>query len=140
MDRERIHQSITANVRMSFSRSSGPGGQNCNKVNTKVFATIDIETIEGFTENERNLLKQRLQRVLHNTSEFSIAVQDERYQGINRQIALTRLEERILQAARTHAVRHKTKPTAGSRERRLKSKKVRSVLKKDRSSTSAFEK
>lgn len=117
MNKELIHKSIIENSQMTFARSGGNGGQNVNKVNTKVHLTIEADKIEGITEEERCRLRSKLSSILNKEDCFFLDVDDERFQERNRAIALTRLENRIVQALAVQKKRIKTKPTKASIEK-----------------------
>lgn len=133
MNRADLHNSIINNSQFSFSRSGGKGGQNVNKVNTKVHLVLPLELIEGINESERNRLKSKLSSIINKDFCLFLDVDEERYQERNRQIALARIENRIIQVLATQKKRIKTKPTKASKERKLKLKKIRSEIKKSRS-------
>jgi ribosome-associated protein len=116
-------------LEFSFSRSSGPGGQNVNKVNSKVLARVAIDRLAGLSGQELALLRERLAGRLTIAGELLVTADDERDQVRNRGTALERLEALIVSAARIPKTRRPTKPTRGSRERRLSSKRVRSSSK-----------
>jgi len=118
---------------MTFSRSSGPGGQNVNKLNTRVSVSLDIAGCDALTDTQ----KQRLLKVLHTrldkTGTLTITSQEHRSQHANREEALTRLADILRQALKPPRVRKKTKPTKGAIERRLQTKKQRGQTKQSRS-------
>lgn len=132
MNKTELHESIVNNSQMTFARSGGNGGQNVNKVNTKVHLVLPVTAIEGITEEERSRIRIKLSAILNKEDSLYLDVDDERYQERNRNIALSRLENRIVQALAVQKKRIKTKPTKASKERKLKLKKIRSEVKKNR--------
>ena len=117
-----------------FVRSSGPGGQNVNKVSTAVQLRFDAANSPSLPDRIRvKLLRLAGTRA---TSNGVIVITAERYrsQSRNRADAIERLTELILEAARPVKVRRATKPTRGSKERRLEEKKRRGDVKAGRRS------
>lgn len=133
MDLQELRKSIEENLLFTFSRSGGNGGQNVNKLNTKVHGTLAVNKIRGLSEIELTEVLKKLDGKINNDNFLCIDVDDERYQESNKRIALDRMESWIKNAAYIKPKRKKTKPTKASKEKRLASKKIRSKIKKDRS-------
>ena len=129
MDKIALLNSIEKSIQFSFARSSGAGGQNVNKVNTKVHATLNPDALEGLSQTELALVKKRLAGKMNSSGEIFIAAQEERFQERNRAIALDKMKSIVVQAALIPKKRKKTKPTVSSIERRLNSKKLRGKIK-----------
>ena len=127
-----LHESIITNTQFTFARSGGKGGQNVNKVNTKVHLVLPLASIAGITEEERTRLRAKLSSIINGDDCLFLDVDDERFQEVNRKIALARIESRIVNALKVSKKRKKTKPTKASKERRLKLKKIKTEIKKSR--------
>ncbi|HSX61943.1 MAG TPA: alternative ribosome rescue aminoacyl-tRNA hydrolase ArfB [Tahibacter sp.] len=117
----------------SFVRSSGPGGQNVNKVASAVELRFDVARSPSLPETVRQRLLARRDRRLTDDGVLVIAANRFRDQGRNREDARARLAEIVRAATIVPKKRIATKPTKGSQERRLQEKKTRSAHKRERS-------
>ena len=111
------------------SRSSGPGGQNVNKVNTRMTVLLDVANSESFTAQQKRRILSELRTRANKDGVVRVASQRYRTQGANREAAIERLVELLRGAIKRRTVRKKTKIPASSKRRRLKDKKRRSVVK-----------
>jgi len=132
MDLEAIRKWIETNGQESFSRSSGPGGQNVNKTSTKALLRVSIAELGGVSEEERFRLFAKLRGKLTADGDLQVQAQDERSQLMNRELAVDRILETITAALHREKPRRKTKPTKASKERRLTAKKLTSTTKRNR--------
>jgi len=122
-----------------FIRASGPGGQNVNKLSSAVQLRFDVRRSPSLPDDVRVRLERLAGRRLTREGVLVITAQRHRTQERNRQDALDRLVELIRQAAVAPIPRRATKPTRGSRERRLESKRRRASIKGLRQGKPALE-
>ena len=116
-------------IEESFIRSSGPDGQNVNKLATAVQLRFDVRRSPALPDDVRQRLERLAGRRLTRDGVLIITAQQYRTQERNRQDALDRLLQMIREAAVRPVPRRPTKPTAGSRKRRLEGKRRRSAIK-----------
>jgi ribosome-associated protein len=120
-------------VSFEFYRSSGPGGQNVNKVSTAVRLRFNLRGSRLLPESVKRRLAALAGGRLTTDQVLVIEAQRLRTQEGNRRDALARLSELIARSWRPPALRRPTKPSPGSRQRRLDEKKGRSATKRQRS-------
>ncbi|KQI70174.1 peptide chain release factor I [Loktanella sp. 3ANDIMAR09] len=128
----RITDSITLQgweMTEAFTRASGPGGQNVNKVSTAVELRFEAARSPSLPDPVKARLKRLAGRRWTSDGALVLFVQDTRSQARNRELARERLAELVEQATQKPKRRVPTKPTYGSVKRRLKAKKVRGEVK-----------
>jgi ribosome-associated protein len=132
MDVFLLRNSIHAAARADFARSGGPGGQNVNKLNTKVCLRVNLDDLAGLSEAEHSRMRETLASRVTGEGELVIHADEERSRLANLRRAYARMEALIAAAARLPKRRRPTKPSAAARERRLNSKRIKSAKKSNR--------
>ena len=119
-------------IQWRFSRSSGPGGQNINKIESKVEIIFDICKSKSLNSFQKNLLLKKLNNKIINGC-ISIKVQEKRTQFKNRQLAIKKLISLMKEIITSkEKVRKVTRPTKSSQRRRVEAKKKRGEIKRKR--------
>ena len=121
-----------AALTMRAVRASGPGGQNVNKVASKVDLRVDLDAIEGLSDAARARLVALCRHRLDADGRLMVSSQTERNQARNLADALDRIRALVAAALREPRSRKASRPSGSARERRLESKKRRGALKRER--------
>jgi len=127
-----LYDALQAAAEWTFARSSGPGGQNVNKVNSKALLSVPLDKLTLLTEGQRAMVAVKLASRIFDGA-LTVHVQDTRSQLENRELALRRLEALVRAALVPVKSRRATRPSRASKERRLTAKKVVSRNKQARS-------
>ena len=126
-------------IKWRFSRSSGPGGQNVNKIESRVEIIFNLEDSKVLNDYQKKILKINLKNKLVNNC-FRLTVQEHRNQFSNRQLALVKFSSIIKNALnKPFKLRKSTQPTKASQKKRVEVKKKRGELKKNRQKEKTYQ-
>jgi len=112
------------------SRSSGPGGQNVNKVNTRVELRFNVAATSLFNQEEKELIFRKLKNKINSEGELILVAQSERTQLMNKKVVNEKFYALISKTLTLPARRRATRPTLSSRIKRLEGKRKKGITKK----------
>jgi ribosome-associated protein len=116
-------EKLLSEVQVSASRSGGPGGQNVNKVSTKIEIRFNVQASEALTEEEKQLILHKVKNRINLEGELIVTSATERSQWRNREKAEIKFIDIIEKALTIPRRRKQTKPTAASKQKRIENKK-----------------
>ncbi|WP_036380717.1 alternative ribosome rescue aminoacyl-tRNA hydrolase ArfB [Muricauda sp. MAR_2010_75] len=128
MNKQQVHSEL----QFKAVRSSGAGGQNVNKVSSKVELSFDVPASEGLSDMEKERLLQKLKTRLTNEGVLILQCDEARSQHKNKDLVIKRFFEVLKKALTVPKKRKPTKPTKSSIEKRLKTKKKTAEKKANR--------
>ena len=128
-----------AELRFETSRSSGPGGQNVNKLESRVALLFAVDSSPTLTSDQKALIRSRLATRISKKGILRVVAQKHRTQAANRKEVVGRFERLLQEALKPETPRRATRVPEGVKRRRLEDKRRRSLLKKKRRDTADWQ-
>ena len=119
-------------LRFAYSRSSGPGGQHVNRVETRVTLLFDLVGSPSLTDEQKRRVRRRLATRINKEGVLRVVSQRHRTREANRRAAIERFEELLAEALRSPRPRRKTRVPERTKRRRIESKRRRGDVKRSR--------
>lgn len=117
-------KTILSELIIKATRSGGKGGQNVNKVSTRIQLFFDVVNSNGISDEEKKFIQHKLKNKLSDEGVLLIDVQEDRTQLGNKKIALKKLKDVLTNALKKNKKRIKTSVSAGAKKKRLSGKKI----------------
>ncbi len=127
--KELMNRNLENEFKFSTSKSSGPGGQNVNKVSTRVELRFNLSSTLLFSEGEKKIIFRKLKNRINKEGEIILVSQSERTQLMNKNEVTDKFYKILAEALTKRKKRRATLPTMSSKLKRLKNKRNRGIIK-----------